>query len=152
MNYSTAVMLINQQIRAIKCSYEPGAGTTVPRTYLFKTLDPTIKKGDFVVVPTDSRWNYTVNRVEEVDVDVDFDSDIEVKWVVSKVDVEGNKQTVKEEEKWVLALQESEKRKKREELRQQLIATHGDEVKALMITGPEPIIQGVPVKEDATEA
>ena len=68
--------------------------------------------------------------------------------VVNKVDIEGNKQTVLEEGKWVLALQESEKRKRREELRKQLIETHGDEVNTLMITATKPIIHGVPQPEN----
>lgn len=149
MNYSSAVMIINHDIRAIRTSYEPAANTqSLPSTTVFKTLDKTIKKGDYVVVPTDTRWGFTVNRVEEVDVDVDFDSTVQLKWVVNKVDIDGNKQTVLEEGKWVLALQESEKRKRREELRKQLIETHGDEVNKLMITATQPIIHGVPHPEN----
>lgn len=144
MNYSSAVMIINHDIRAIRTSYEPGLNGKEPTSTVFKTIDPTIKKGDFVVVPTDTRWGFTVNRVEAVDVDVDFDSDVILKWVLNKVDVDGNKKTVAEEEKWVSALQESEKRKRREALKNQLLETHGDEVKNLMITAAKPIINGVP--------
>lgn len=148
MNYSSAVMIINHEVRAIRTSYEPAANSqNQPLTTVFKTLDKTIKKGDYVVVPTETRWGYTVNRVEEVDVDVNFDSPDQLKWVLNKVDVDGNKKTVAEEGKWVLALQESEKRKRREELRKQLIETHGDEVNKLMITATQPIIQGIPNTE-----
>ncbi len=148
MNYSSAVMIINHDIRAIRTSYEPSPNGGTPLTKVFKTLDRTVKKGDYVVVPTDTRWGFTVNRVEEVDVDVDFDSTEQLKWVLNKVDIEGNKQTVAEEGKWVLALQESEKRKRREELRKQLIETHGGEVNKLMITATKPIIHGVPHNEE----
>lgn len=151
MNYSSAVMIINHEIRAIRTSYEPSANGQAPLTTVFKTLDKTVKKGDYVVVPTDTRWGYTVNRVEEVDVDVDFDSTVQLKWVLNKVDIDGNKKTVSEEGKWVLALQESEKRKRREELRKQLIETHGDEVNKLMITSTQPIIHGVPNPESEAE-
>ncbi len=104
MNYSSAVMIINHDIRAIRTSYEPAAPGKSLQEYVFKTIDKTIKKGDYVVVPTETRWGYTVNRVEAVDVDVDFDSDVILKWILSKVDVDGNKQTIEEEEKWVQAL------------------------------------------------
>ena len=143
MNYSSAVMIINHEIRAIRTSYEPGKDGHVTSTSVFKTLDKTVKVGDYVVVPTETRWGYTVNRVEAVDVDVDFDSDVQLKWVLNKVDIDGNKKTVSEEGKWFTALQESEKRKRREELRKQLIETHGDEVNKLMITATKPILQGV---------
>ncbi len=144
MNYSSAVMIINHDIRAIRTSYEPGTNGKEPSTYIYKTIDKTIKKGDYVVVPTDTRWGFTVNRVEAVDVDVDFDSDVILKWILSKVDVAGNKQTIQEEEKWVMALQQSEKLKRREALAKQLVETHGESVKQLMITASQPVIQGVP--------
>jgi hypothetical protein len=86
---STAVMLINPNIRAIKTTYEPDPtnGIKVPR-YIFKTLDKTIKPGDFVVVATDTRWGLTVVKVDEVDVDVDFEASTPTKWVISKVDTD----------------------------------------------------------------
>lgn len=148
MNYSSAVMIINADIRAIRTSYEPAEPGKTLKEYVFKTIDPTIKKGDFVVVPTDTRWGYTVNRVEAVDVDVDFDSDVQLKWVLNKVDIDGHKQTVSEEEKWVVTLQDSEKKKRREALAKQLIETHGDQVKSLMITQSHPVIHGVTQPEE----
>lgn len=153
MNYSSAVMIINHDIRAIRTSYEPAKQGEHPKDFVFKTIDKTIKKGDFVVVPTDTRWGYTVNRVEAVDVDVDFDSDVILRWIISKVDSDGNKQTILEEEKWVQALQQSEKLKRREALAKQLIETHGEQVKKLMITASQPVIHGVPTgHEDSSTA
>ena len=148
MNYSSAVMIINHDIRAIRTSYEPQKQGEQPKEYVFKTIDKTIKKGDFVVVPTDTRWGFTVNRVEAVDVDVDFDSDVILRWILSKVDSDGNKRTIEEEEKWIQALQQSEKLKRREALAKQLVETHGDQVKNLMITASRPVIHGVPTDHD----
>ena len=142
-------MIINHDIRAIRTSYEPAQAGKPLQEYVFKTVDPTIKKGDFVVVPTDTRWGFTVNHVEAVDVDVDFDSDVQLRWIINKVDVDGHNKTTKEEGKWVSALQESEKRKRREELKKQLLETHGDEVQNLMITASKPVIHGVPIDHDA---
>lgn len=93
MNYSTAVMLINPNIRAIKAIYEPDsvdlAGKVVRagQRYIFKTLDPSIIKGDLIVVPTTTRHGFTVVKVEEVDVEIDFEASIELKWIVDKVSV-----------------------------------------------------------------
>lgn len=126
MNYSTAVMLINENIRAIQTIYEPDEpGRKQPRT-IFKTLDSSINTGDFVVVPTDTRHGMTVVEVVEVDVDVDFESNTPVKWIISKVEIEENNKILKEEEKWIEALKESEKRRKREEIKANMLAMYQD--------------------------
>lgn len=128
MNYSTAVMLINQNIRAIKTIYEPDVITSRPQErYIFKTLDNSIKKGDFVVVPTDTRHKLTVVLVDEVDVEVDFESDVEIKWVVSRVSIEESKKVLLEETKWIEALKDSEKRRKREEIKKNMLAMYDGE-------------------------
>lgn len=122
MNYSTAVMLINEHIRPIKVTYEKQAqGGPKVATYLFKTLDETIKAGDYVVIPTDTRHLMTVAQVEEVDCDVDFESTLEIKWVISRVQTEEAAHILVEEAKWIETLKASEKRKKREEIKKNMI-------------------------------
>lgn len=133
MNYSTAVMLVNQNIRAINCSYEPdlvdanGKVTKRYDRYTYKTLDQTLRPGDYVVVPTDSRHKMTVIRVEEVDVDVDFDSSLEIKWVISRVDTDAHSAILTEETKWIEALKKSEKRHKREEIKKKMLDFYTEE-------------------------
>ena len=83
MNYTTAIFLINKNVRAVLCNYEPNAPD---KTIMFKTLDKTIREGDFVLVPTSTRHNMTVSKVVETDVDVDFDSGATVGWIISKID------------------------------------------------------------------
>jgi hypothetical protein len=132
MNYSTAVMLINENIRAIKCSYEPDQkdanGKTVQtyQRYMFKTLDHNIKVGDYVVVPTDTRHNLTVVRVEEVDCEVDFDSPIEIKWAIARVENGSAQKILDEEEKWIAELKKAEKRHKREEVKSKMLKFYTD--------------------------
>lgn len=127
MNYSSAVMLINPNIRAIKCSYEPAQREgQKPTSYIFKALDKDIKVGDYVIVPTDTRWEQTVNRVEEVDVEVDFDSTLQLKWIIGRVPKEQYDVVLAEEAKWIEALKESEKRKKREEIKKNLVDMYQD--------------------------
>jgi hypothetical protein len=145
MNYSTAVMLINPNIRAIKCSYEPAAkeGQT-PASYIFKTLDPTIKVGDYVVVPTDTRWKMTVNRVEEADVEVDFDSDVQLKWILGRVDLSDINKIQADEQKAIDIIKRAEARKKREDIRNNLEALKTEELQTLAIAkmGEPAAIEG----------
>ncbi len=127
MNYSTAVMLINPAIRAIKTIYEPDPemGKKQQR-YTFKTLDQSIKKGDFVVIPTDTRHSMTVVLVDEVDVEMDYESGIEIKWIIDRVDIEGSNYVLKEEKVWIDALKASEKRKKQAEIKKNLVDMYSD--------------------------
>lgn len=133
MNYSTAVMLINPNIRAIKTIYEPdalnstGGVVKVGQRYTFKTLDPSIQKGDFVVVPTNTRHGFTVVKVEEVDAEIDFEAGIELKWIVDKVSIADYSSVQIEEGKWIDALKASEKRAKREEIKKKMIDMYKDD-------------------------
>lgn len=133
MNYSTAVMLINPSIRAIKTIYKPdtvrpdGKSTMNEPRVIYKTLDKDIKKGDLVVVETHTRHGMTAVLVEEVDIEVDFESDVVVRWVVDKVDTTQLKTIQAEEGKWIDALKAAEKRRKREEIKKNMLAMYDDE-------------------------
>lgn len=133
MNYTTAVFLINKNIRAIACTYEcdPPNGTA-PRT-TFKTLDPSIKVGDLVVVPTDTRHKFTISKVAAVDVEVDFDSMTPMAWIADKVNIDRHIQTLGMEADMVVSIKSAETRKKREALRDALLADQADTIKALPI-------------------
>lgn len=130
MNYSTAIFLIDDTVRAIKCQYEPGyseddpikKSASGPKTYVFKTLDQSIKVDDIVVVPSGTRWGRTVVKVMDVDVDVDFDDDIQLKWVIAKVDPAPYDALLAQEEKALTMIRSAEKTKKRNALRDALIA------------------------------
>ncbi len=126
MNYSTAVMLINPNIRAIKVSYEEDTQSHKQPLYTFKTLDQSIKEGDFVVIPTDTRHKMTVCLVKEIDVEIDFESGLEIKWILDKVDVESANHVLKEEKIWIDALKASEKRKKQAEIKKNLVDMYSD--------------------------
>lgn len=112
-NYSTAVMLFNDNIRAIKCAYEPGSGN---RDTVFKTLDKTIEVDDLVIVPTGTRAGMTVVKVVEVDYDIDIEDDTQVDFIVGKVHIKAYDQILELEQKWISALKAGEKQRKRDEL------------------------------------
>lgn len=128
MNYSTAVFLINDKVRAVQVSYEePTKNPTV-----FKTLDPAMKVDDLVVVPTHTRHKMTVCKVIATDVDVDFDSKDQMSWIVSKVDRDTYDQILSQEEVAIASVRAAEVKKKREELRSNLAGLN--EIKALPIS------------------
>ena len=131
MNYTTAIFLINKDVRAILVNYEPHAPD---RVTMFKTLDKTIKKDHYVIVPTHTRHNMTVSKVIEVDVDVDFDNAAPVEWIVARVDRHQYEVTLSQEGDAIAVIKSAEKTKKRNELAAALLADSKDALKALPIT------------------
>lgn len=126
MNYSTAVMLFNPNIRAIKIIYDDIEDKPHQEHYTFKSLDPKIEKGDLVVIPTDTRHKYTVAKVSEVDVDVDIESNTQLQWIVSRLDTQANDAVLTEEGKWIEQMKAAEKRKKREEIKKNMQEMYAD--------------------------
>lgn len=100
-NYSTVMMLFNSDIRAIKVSYETEQQNGKRALYVFKTLDKSIKVGDYVVITTDTRHGLTVCKVEEVDVALDIDDRTEIKWIVDRVNTAPYHEVLKREKKFV---------------------------------------------------
>jgi hypothetical protein len=133
VNLSTAIFLVNDAVRSVRVSYEPDVrGNPVQ---LFKTLDPSIAKGDIVIVPTDTRHKMTCVKVEEVDFGVDFDSAVEYRWVIGKVDMTVW-ETVQAQEAAVIAkVRGAEENRKRRELAAALSMDKID-FSGLSITGP----------------
>jgi len=148
MNYSTAVMLINEKIRAVTVIDNSIEEQPSQTRYAFKTLDTSIEVDDLVIVPTDTRHGLTVVQVSEVDVDVDFESTTQIKWIVDKVDAEGNERILLEEKEWVDALKVSEKRRKKAELREGLVETYGDDLEKLPIASMNSAVAIEHVKEE----
>ena len=129
MNYSTAIFLINKAVRAVKVSYDqdkanpgsPTGGLTV-----FKTFDTTLAKGDYVLVPTDTRWNMTVCRVEEINVEIDLETTAQIGWLIGRAERGAYDTVVSEEETAINAIKSAEKRRKQDELVKALIADNPD--------------------------
>ena len=134
MNYTTAVFLINSDVRAIMVSYEPDEERTKNNRVVFKTFDKTIQKDDLVVVPTNTRHSMTVCKVVDVDVDIDFDSDVPVAWVVERVDQAAYAQILGREAEAITVIKSAEKTRKRAELRNAMLADSSEALKALPIT------------------
>lgn len=143
MNYSTAVMLINPTIRAVKGQYEENGN---PET--FKTTDQELRVGEMAVVESGTRWNMTTVKISEVDVDVDFDSSKKMGWVVGKVDTAAHDDLKKMEDAAIELIKKGELRKRREDIKKNTL----DAVVAGEIDNLEIVKLGNPAIADGTQA
>lgn len=116
MNLSVAIFLVNKAVRPVRVSYDPDYPKHNNPDAYFKTLDPSIKVGDKVVVPTTTRHGMTVCKVEDVDFRVNFDSTTDYKWVIGKVDVPAYEDIIAQELKVLDRIGDAEENRKRAEL------------------------------------
>lgn len=129
MNYTTAVFLINKDLRALTAVYVDGE-----KREMFKTLDAGIKVGDLCVVPSDTRHKVTTVKVMEVDVGVDFDAPEKVRWIISRIDMDVFAQMTAQEDQAIDALKAAEFKKRRATLFNDLVAAaDADAIKSLPI-------------------
>jgi len=130
MNYSKAVFLINRDVRAVAGTYE--AEDNAKRT-IFKTLDPSVKVGDFCVVPTDTRHKMTIVKIVETDIDLDMESPEHINWIIGVVDRDDYESTLRKENTAIQRVKAAELREKRERMAEALLANQRDELKTLEI-------------------
>lgn len=135
-NYSLAIFLINDDVQAVRCAYETeGSGEherpASGKLYTFKTFDKTLKKGDIVIVPTDTRVGFTCVKVWETNVDVDFNASYDMKWIVGKADPSHYEMIRTKESEAVEIVKAAEKKRMRDELRKDVMGYHESTVTAL---------------------
>lgn len=123
MNYSLAVLLLNDNCRAIRAIYEPDPKDEKlpkPKRELFKTFDETVAVGDIVMVPSGTRHCVTSVKVVETDVEWDVHTSGEVKWIIGKVDQSEFNKLKAMEENAISAIKESEKTAARKKMRNEM--------------------------------
>lgn len=147
MNYSTAIMLVNDNIRAIRCAYEPTQEGT--KEYIFKSLDKTIKVGDLVVVPSTTRYKRAVVKVTEVDAEVDYDSTVQVEWIVGKIDNADYAAIKNAEQQAIDKIKSAEKLRKKAELRDKLLAHDQELLSGLPIADMKQLPGATPANHSA---
>lgn len=116
MNLTTAIFLVNRDVRAVQIQYHMSGDAPSNRPYTFKTLDPTIKEGDLVIVPQSAGYKYLIAKVTAVDVDIDYDSTIQYKWIAGKFDPTAYEDILKKEEQVIEVVRKAEFGRKRKEL------------------------------------
>lgn len=141
MNLSTAIFLVNENVRCVAVAYDKtvdGRGKDIPREIKsFKTIDADVAVGDLVTIPTDTRWGYTIGKVTEVDLDVNFDSAETMRWVVGKVDTKFIDDLKAQEQEVLGRIAAADKQAKRRELAAKL-KEHNPDLSgiALLTMGP----------------
>lgn len=130
MNYSRAIFLISDDVRAVLVTYEKD--DDAPRT-MYKTFDHSIKVDDYVVVPTSTRHGMTVCKVVCVDIEPDLEEDKDVDWIIGTVDRANFEDITRQEDDAIRKIKSAEKRRKRAELRESLLADAEEDLKALPI-------------------
>lgn len=119
MNYTTAVFLINDKVRAVYGTYE--AGDNAPKT-MFKTFNQAVVVGDFVLVPTNTRHNMTVVKITDVDIEFDIETAVKVEWIIGRIDLAAYEQMQAQEQAAITTIQSAEKNRKRKALREAIFA------------------------------
>lgn len=127
-NPSTVLFLVNDDLRAIRVSYEDDGRSkqTIKKTFLTD-----LKVGDYVLVETETRWGATVCKVAALNVEPDFSSSTPVGWVFAKINLEELNRLKEEEQRALTIIMEARKREAKETLRKTILAQCGDELKAL---------------------
>lgn len=116
MNLSTAIFLVNKEVYSVRVSYDPDVPKNNNPDVYFKTLDASVVKDDYVIVPTKTRHGFTVCKVEETRFRVDFDSHREYNWIVGKVDKAAYDSILKQEAIVLDRIGDAEENRKRAEL------------------------------------
>lgn len=136
MNYTRAVFLINDNVRAALCIYENEEENPKQKKITFKTFDQSLKEGDFVVVPTDTRHKMTVVKIVDFmpSLDVDVKDMTNLEWIIGKVEKADYVKITQEEDAAINAIKSAQKRKEREELKAALLADSSSTLKLLPIS------------------
>lgn len=151
MNYSRAIFLVNDAVRAIATSYElePDGKTGKKPFVVYKSMDPVLAVGEFVVVPSGTRHGMTVVRVEELDVEVDQASGVELAWIIDTVSSADHDTVVSAEKAAIERIKSAEKAALQRELRDKLLADNPD-IAALkgVNLGAQPALAAPPTEKD----
>lgn len=139
-NPSLAPFLLDNPPRCISVSYDKTVDSRTGKVTgvdvkSFKTFDTAIAKDDLVVIPTDTRWGFSVGRVEEIDTRVNFTSSETMRWIASKVDKDGYADICKQEDVLIGKVGQAQQAKAKRELADELRELDPDLVN-LQLSGP----------------
>lgn len=128
MNYTTALFLINDNLKAVYANYDPNRSHDKT---MFKTLDSSIKVGDYIVVPSKTRYNLTCVKVVEIAAEPDLDASTPVEWVIQKVNYEDYQERLDKEKASMSEIKDLVSRRKKAALLAAFGADNIDILKSL---------------------
>jgi len=119
MHKSRNAFLLKDPPMCVLAAYDANKGAD---TEEFKTFDRAIQVDDYIVIPTNRRHHMTIVQVKEVDFEPDLESDLEVMWVIAKVDKTQYETTLESEKGFVQAARSAQRKRKRDQLAEDLLA------------------------------
>lgn len=87
-------------------NYEPAQPS---RKKMVKSFNPDYKVGDYVVVETDTRHEFTVVKVTDIKVEADIDDEDLVRWIVGGVAMEDHQALLAKEQLMLSTLKKASK-------------------------------------------
>lgn len=132
MHPSKIVFVINDDVKAIRAVYDPGAPNS--SCTVFKTLAEDVKVGDIMVVESGAKHGLSICKVEEIDVEPDLESGEAILWAYSVVDTNRIKHMKDAEADAIKTVSAAERARKKAELRATMLAGSDDKVKALELS------------------
>jgi hypothetical protein len=119
LNIKTAIFVVNPSTRALKVRYSENSSD---KDAFVKTVNADIKVDDLVVIPTDTRFGFTVAKVIEVDVLINMNGTAEMRWVDQVVDKARYDHLVEQERIIIQKVQQADVRREQRQLAEQLKA------------------------------
>jgi len=129
MNYTSAIFLVNDAVRAVRVSYDADSeGKGIRPFTTFKSLDPRLEVGQYAVIPTDTRHKMTVVRIEEIaDANsIDPASPTQLMWIIDPVSTEAYDKIRAQEVTAIERIKSAERTAARKELTDKLLADNPD--------------------------
>lgn len=136
MNINTALFLFRKDVRAIACEYQTLEEYSSRKLTVFKTFDPTIKNGDIVVVPTETRVGFTAVRVVEADVTIDLDTKQPMPWIAGSINTGAFEKLKADEAGFLAKMRKVQEGAEREKLRAAMMQTPGMEEAIAALPAP----------------
>ena len=134
---SKLIFVLNDDTRGMLLRYTPLEEDRNAKCSVAKTLDTSIEKGDLVIVASDTRYGFTVSKVEEADYEVDIEAHENVQWIVGKVDLTAHEDLIAQEEVGIAQVKSAEKARKKRELRDAIFANQEEKFAGLSIANYE---------------
>lgn len=136
MNINTALFLFRKDVRAHACEYQTLEENSSRNLKVFKTFDPSLKVGDIVCVPTETRVGFTAVRIVEADVTIDLDTKKPMPWIAGIINTGAFEKLKADEQGFLAKMRKVQESAEREKLRSAMMQTPGMEEAIAALPAP----------------